>query len=103
VTWNLRDIRVLWLFNARPDGNLDVVVTNETAKSPLLNGSNSVCLSSICVQYGYAKYSEIRTLHMNLFGTIKDIKYFTVYPTEPVDLRPRFPTHGHTFVSLVSS
>jgi hypothetical protein len=32
VPWNLRDVTVLWRFNARSDGNLDVVVTNGTFK-----------------------------------------------------------------------
>jgi hypothetical protein len=27
VSWNMRDLTVLWRFNARSDGNLDVVVT----------------------------------------------------------------------------
>ena len=26
MSWNLRDVTVLWRFNARSDGNLDVVV-----------------------------------------------------------------------------
>jgi hypothetical protein len=42
VSWNLRDVTVLWRFNARSDGNLDVVVTDETANIPLSNGSNIV-------------------------------------------------------------
>jgi hypothetical protein len=41
VSWNLRDVTILWPFNARSDGNLDVVVINETAKIPLANGSNT--------------------------------------------------------------
>jgi hypothetical protein len=39
VSWNLRDVTVLWWFNARSNGNLDVVITNETANIPLSNVS----------------------------------------------------------------
>jgi hypothetical protein len=50
VSWNLRDVTVLCWFNARSGGNLDVVVTNGTAKIPLSNGSDIRYLCSVFVE-----------------------------------------------------
>jgi hypothetical protein len=58
VSWNLCDVIVLWRFNARSDGNLDVVVTNETANVPLSNGSNIMYFCSVFVKIRFAKYSD---------------------------------------------
>jgi hypothetical protein len=59
VSWNLRRvIRVLWRFNARSEGNLDVVVTNETANIPLSNGCNFMYSCSVFVKILFSKYSD---------------------------------------------
>jgi hypothetical protein len=50
VSWNLRGVTVLWRFNARSDGSLDVVVTNETANIPVSNGTNIMHFCSVFVK-----------------------------------------------------
>jgi hypothetical protein len=46
----LGDVTVLWRFNARSDGNLDVVVTNKLANIPLSNRSNIMYFCSVFVK-----------------------------------------------------
>jgi hypothetical protein len=49
------DVIVLWRFNARSDGNLDIVVTNETVNIPLSNGSDIMYFCSVFVKIRFCK------------------------------------------------
>ena len=55
MSWNLRDVTVLWLFNARSDGNLEVVVLQRRRSEGVLNSFVTEDLSSRKRSRGQAK------------------------------------------------